>query len=867
MYLDPQLSDVYIATNENFIPVRHSEWASPIVVIPKKDSEDIRICIDYKPTVNPAIKTDVYPMHRREDVFNKVRGCTVFCVIDLANAYLQVPLSEQSRKILVASTHMGLFEITRLPYGVSSAPSIFQQIMDNILMGLPGVGGFFDDHIIGGKDLQECKERFHAVLKRLDEHNVRLNLRKAQRFKHEVIFLGHKVNSSGIHPVDGKVVQINEFATPKDVSQLRSYLGMLNHYGPFIPNMSRKLKPLYELLQSSEPWQWTKEREECFQNSKRLLIDHNVLVMFDPELPLHLICDGSPYGIGAILAHEINGELMPVYCASATLSSAEQGYAQPEREALAVVFGVKYFHKYLYGSKFIIWTDAQALRKTFGPSNAIPPLAAARIQRWALILAQFNYEIRYRKDVQMADALSRLPSARGSGDEEAFGSVLNIGLPLTDRDIRNATLQDKNLVKVLEYTRQGWPHNFSEKELMPYFRKREEISITDDCLMWANRVIVPKVLRDQVLTILHENHPGIVRTKQLARSSVWWPNIDADIEEMVLKCEPCQFNQAKNSQRNLVPWPKAQSVFERVHIDFLHFRGHDILLLVDAYSKWLELWALKRTDAKPVIRQLRQCFSVFGLPETQVSDNGPPFNSSEYAEFLMKNGIKRMHSPPYHPQSNGQAERYVGTAKSALAKMLHEKFKNSNSVSFDELQLQLTNFLFSWRNTPNSTGMSPAEMIFKKKPRTKVTILMPRQSAAAQNNGYRKPNVKQFVIGEKVLVRTQKYNKTMFLLGKIVKRVSYVTYLVYVDHKTRFVHTDHLKKTKVCNDYNDDSEDLSVFDNCTFGTPNSGIQNMQNNNNDNGDGNLNQQNNLSPVVRRSVRTRKSPDRYGDWVKR
>ena len=225
-------------------------------------------------------------------------------------------------------------------------------------------------------------------------------------------YLGHHISADGLRPTKSKVRAISDAPAPQDVSQLRSFLGLVNYYGKFLPHLSHTLAPLYRLLEKKTHWTWGQVHKEAFRKVKTELISPCVLVHYDPEKPLTLACHAPPYGIGAVLAHKMeDGTEKPIAFASRSLAAAEKKYAQLEKEGLAIIFGVKKFNDFLLGRKFTISSDHKPLQHLFSESRPVPPLASARIQRWALTLGAYDYSIAYRPGEQLAnaDSLSRLP--------------------------------------------------------------------------------------------------------------------------------------------------------------------------------------------------------------------------------------------------------------------------------------------------------------------------------------------------------------------------------------------------------------------------------------------------------------------------
>lgn len=340
-----------------------------------------------------------------------MEGGQSFSKLDLAHAYQQIQLEEETKKLLTINTHKGLYCYHRLPFGVSAAPSIFQRTMENILQGISQVCVYIDDILVTGDSEENHLKTLEEVLKRLEAAGVRLKEEKCAFLLPEVEYLGHKISRKGLQPTQEKVRAIIDAPPPKDISQLKSFLGMLNYYGKFLPNISTKLASLYSLLHKDARWKWGAEQKKAFKNAKELLTSSKVLAHYDPSKELYLSCDASPYGVGAVLSHKMETGEQPIAFASRSLSPAEKKYAQLDKEGLAIIFGVKRFHQYLAGRKFVILSDHQPLQHLFNEKKSISPMASARIQRWALILAAYDYHIRYKpgKEHANADLLSRLP--------------------------------------------------------------------------------------------------------------------------------------------------------------------------------------------------------------------------------------------------------------------------------------------------------------------------------------------------------------------------------------------------------------------------------------------------------------------------
>lgn len=789
--------------------VSTSEWASPIVVVPKGDGS-IRICGDYKVTINPLIEDNSYPLPTSEDLFATLAGSEVFSKIDLSHAYQQLELTENSKELCTINTHQGLYRYKRLPFGVKSAPAIFQSVIDRILANPEGVASILDDILIGTK-VSEHVERVDTVLQRLSDHNVVAKKPKCRFKVPEVSYFGHMINAEGRACMKDKVQAILKARKPENVAELRTFLGIVGYYGSFIPNLSTKFAPLYRLLRNETPWQWGNDCDEAFQAVKEELTSDRILVHYDPTKPLILATDASPEGVGAVISHKMeNGDERPIAFASRSLTDSERNYAQIEKEALGIIYGVKKFHKYLYGRKFELLTDHQPLTTIFGPKTGVPTLAALRLQRWALILMAYDYTIHYRRsrDHANADMLSRFPV-----DDCKTASELTINyfslvdeLPVSAKDISEQTRKDPIMSRVYHYVINGWPNHSDDPDIVEYWKRRDELSADQGCLLWGIRVVIPPKYRSRLLKELHHEHFGMVRMKGMARSYLWYPGIDQDIEALVKSCDACLAFQSKPGPVPLIPWPYPTRFWERVHTDFGYLEQMNYLLLIDAHSKWVEIELMhQNTTAERTVEVLRSWFARFGLPVELVSDNGPQYIAQCFKDFCSRNGIKHTLSPPYHPQTNGAAENIVKEAKKAFKKHYYAEKRGSEPKL--SARQRVDDFLLTYRSTPHcTTGESPADLVLKRGLRTRFSILRPdlnktvtaKQQKMVEVHDHRGAKMRTFSRNEVVRVRNTRgggKGTVKWLPGKVVKVVGPQTYIVRVGPRNRFVHVDQLRNS------------------------------------------------------------------------
>lgn len=788
-------------------PVEHSEYASPIVPALKKDGS-IRLCADYSVTINKQLIVDQYPLPTVNDLLSKLHGGVQFSKIDLSMAYNQFVLSDKSQNLTCINTHRGLFNYTRLVFGLSCAPAIFQRSMECILAGIEGIIFLLDDILVTGKNKEEHKQRLVTVLQRLEDTHLTVQRSKCEFFKDEISYLGHVIDRHGVRKSQDKVKAILEASKPVNVPQLQSFLGLTNYYRNFVPSASSILSPLYDLLRKNEKWQWSSIHDKAFSKIKNILSSDETLAHFDPKATLILTVDASPTGLGAILSQIGDDRLeRPISYASRTLTSAEKKYAQIQKEATAIIFGVRRYHQYLYGRSvpFVLRTDHKPLLSIFGPYKGIPEVSANRLQRYAIFLAAYNYTIEYISSKQnSADFLSRAcapvqgpaEGARGEAECEEYAAYINFvvegSLPVTLSDLQRETERDPVLHQVKRYVLQGWPKKVKELDLKAYFNCRLQLSYENGCLLRGHKVVIPAALREIICKELHSSHFGIVKMKAEARKRLWFPGIDAALEQLAGACTVCAALRPLPPHAPLAPWPLPPHPFYRIHLDFLGpFNNQMFLIAVDAYSKWVECYGMNTSyGSKAVTGRLYELMSRVGLPHTLVTDNGTSFTSLEFRNFCQTNGIRHIFSPVYHPASNGQAESFVKIVKKGLKGII------LNSPNKKLLQEQIAKFLFDYRNSKHSTTeKSPAELVYGRPLRARLDLINPtvpsptstdllqtvKRNQSFQSKTYKGTVRPEFAINDKVWLTKYVPNKKICWIHGIIKeKLGRVMYLIYV---------------------------------------------------------------------------------------
>lgn len=766
-----------------------SDWGSPLVVIPKADG-GVRLCVDYKVGVNQRIIDSHYPIRKTDEIFNSLRDSEHFCRLDLFKAYLHIQVDEHSSIIQTISTHRGTYRMNRLSFGIKTAPAEFNRIINQILQDVPKTESYFDDIIVHGKTLDECVSNLKKCLGQLKKFNLHLNRAKCSFFKNKIEFLGHVIEANKIRMCPSKVAAMVDMPAPKTVDEVRRFLGMVTYYARFVPNISSITSALRQLVKKDSKFKWTSECESAFKNLKNQLISDNVLMPYNPKLPIQLACDASPTGIAGVLSHIINGEERPIAYASRALTSAEQNYSQLDREALAIVFSVQHFYEYVYGRMFKLITDNQPLVRIFQHDAKLPKMTSARLQRYAAFLSGFNYHVIFKKGIENtnADCLSRAPPMTQSSAGNSFNREVHLicnasiyqisNSKINFQTLREETGKDEDLQTILLQLRQANNGRNSPDDF--------EYVIDGDILFRGQRVVIPKTLQEEVLNELHATHLGITKMKQLARRYVYWKSIDKDIEGMVRSCESCATVRNSPPKADLHPWEEPEGNWQRIHIDYAGpIQGHQLLVVIDAKSKWAEIGVSRvAPSSSSTIEILKEIFSRNGYPNVLVSDNATIFTSEEFKLFCKTCGIFQKFIAPGHPATNGLAERNVQTLKNKINAM-------SDEISIREKVRQI---LFKYRATPLKNGKTPSELYLGRQIRIQLDALKPTIFSRTQST----PRSRQLSEGERVQARYYGSNKLSWRAGTVIRKLGNLHYMVKLDDGYVLKrHIDQLLQTSV----------------------------------------------------------------------
>ena len=520
-----------------------------------------------------------------------------------------------------------------------------------------------------------------------------------------VTFMGHKITKRGLEVDEEKVRALQDFQTPEDITQLRSFLGLVNFVSKFVPNSAKILYPLNNLLKEDVEWTWSSAQEETFNKIKQEIAKAAVLCYYDPTKELILQNDASEYGIGSALMQNNK----PIAFASRSLTPAERNYAQIEKELLAILFGLQKFHYYVYGRNVKIETDHKSLVNI---SNKPLSKAPKRLQSMFLKIGDYNYELTYVPGpaIPVADALSRLP-LKNAEEIHAVSNFLHTPFKENQLDeIRRETEKDSTLQALKSVISNGWP---DDKDLVDpvvriYFRYRDELTVENGVCFRSDRIIIPKSMRPEMKTKVHAGHTGVNSCLRRARQYIYWPGMSAEIRLFVAACTICASIQPKQNKQPsklsdipVRPWQKVGS-------DIFTIKSRNYLITVDYYSQFFEVDYLIDTLSETVIQKLKANFARHGIPETLITDNGPQYTSSDFIKFCKKWNIHHDTSSPGHSESNGEAESAVKIAKNMMKKC---------NLEHEDPYIALLNL----RNTPQEgTNYTPVQRLMGRHTRTLI---------------------------------------------------------------------------------------------------------------------------------------------------
>ncbi|CAB0002844.1 unnamed protein product [Nesidiocoris tenuis] len=702
----------------------HSSWASPVVMVRKGDS--YRFCIDFR-KLNQFTKKDSYPMPNINTLLDSLRRAVYLSKLDLKQAFLQVPLADEDTKDLTSFIvpGRGLFRFRTMPFGLTNSPATFQRLVDSVFLDLyPHVIAFLDDILICTSDFETHCTLLKEVFRRLYESGLKINEDKCEFGCREVRYLGYRVNVDGISVDPEKSEAVTNYPPPRNITELRRFLGMAGWYRRFIPDFSSISVPLTSLLGKKRDWKWSKEQDRAFNRLKSALTSAPVLARPNFELPFTLQTDASQNGIGAALTQVHDGEERVITYCSRSLSSAERNYSVTEKECLAIIFGIEKNRQYLEGAEFKVITDHSCLKWLL---NLKSP--TGRLARWILRLQPYNYSVEYRKGKFncVADALSRIPSSQ----EECLTAITRSAAAAAAKSPSSAdeiptddpvpTLPQPPTQKDEWYERklyrvQNQPDDHPDWKIedgqLYYCRKSfAKGELQDPSDNW--KLVVPWNLRARILRECHDDlqsgHLGVAKTHWRIGRLYYWPGMYQDVIRHIRRCDVCQRVKPQNETPRGLMYPRYLSKpWDIVSADLMgpfpcsSLGNRYLLVLEDLFTKWVELVPIRVATSAVISNRFRSVIlNRYGTPSVLITDNASNFISSTIQELAAAHGIKHTTTPLYHCQAN-PTERANRNVRQLIISYLDQEHHSKWDAYLGELQFALNSVVHS------STGFSPA---------------------------------------------------------------------------------------------------------------------------------------------------------------
>lgn len=697
--------------DNDIVQESESNYASPILLVRKKTGEQ-RLCVDFRALNAKSVK-DKYPLPLIEDQISNLSGNKFFITLDLASGYYQIPMAAESRHLTAFVTPDGHYEFKRMPFGLANAPAVFQKMMNKLLGSrrFTSALAYMDDLLIPSITIEEGFKRLEDVLQLLQDSGLTLKLAKCRFFDTQLEYLGYEISAAGIKPGERKILAVKEFPVPRNIHEVRQFLGLASYFRKFVKGFGEIARPLTSLLKKQNLWKWTDTENQAFTNLKARLVERPVLALYDPKLDTELHTDASALGIGGILLQWQSNprELKPVAYFSRQTTAEERYFHSYELETLAVVCSLKKFRVYLLGLKFTVMTDCNALRTTLTKRDLIP-----RIARWWLQISEFQFNIEYRAGCRMShvDALSRNPVVQDRSNAEIDGNPVVLHIT-TNNWLLTLQLADPELSRIAKILKPDLDEEILEVKKNYTLKNNVLYRKVGDQL----KLVVPRNARWQVCKMNHDDigHFGQAKTTERIQSQYWFPKLRRYVKKYVSACVNCAFNKdnaVKSKSGVLYPIQKVNIPFHTIHIDHLgpfvrSKNGNSyILTVVDGFTKYLFAKPTKDTKTKNVIKILSGIFHDFGTPTRIISDRGSCFTSTQFKDFCIQHGIKHILNAVACPRANGQAERFNQTILNALAA---QNYGNDERI----WDLQLGKIQWGINNTINTTTKaSPSMLLF-----------------------------------------------------------------------------------------------------------------------------------------------------------
>ena len=670
--VDEMLSDGVISPS-------NSPWASPVTLAPKKDG-GYRVCIDYR-RMNAVTKKDRYPLPHIQDIFDTVGCGKIFTTLDLKSGYWQLPVAEADREKTAFVCHRGQFQYNRVSFGLANAPSFFQRTMNHILAPLLGkcVLIYIDDLVIYSSSKAQHLRDLEQVFVLLDQFNLKLKRSKCEFGKPRVELLGYQIDARGIAPLPEKTAAIRDLPAPRNLKTTRSFLGLANYYRQCMPSYAHIAEPMVNLTRKGVDFNWTNQHDAAFQSLKGLLVSSHVMAHPDVHKPYKLYTDACDYAIGGILCQvDDQGVERVIQYISHQLNPVQRRWATIEKEAYAVVYALQKLRPYLLGADFVVYTDHKPLKSLFTKE-----MNNTKIQRWAVLLAEYGAQIEYRqgKNNIRADMLSRIESdhaeisvIHANMADPPEGNDGDVGV-LKSNDIKPSEfrrLQQEEFATEIEDARYDEDSDYTYQNRILYSERRPYVGAPHQC-----RAVLPEKYRKKVIKTAHQEGGHMAASKTMKRilEQFVWPGMRKDIRKIIKTCATCEAYHHRPVHVEMQEIDIPPTPMQVVGVDLIgpfvpdQYGRRYLMTIIDYLSGWAEAIPIKDQSARECIEALTKEFLPrHGNPLKIINDNGQGFKSAEWARFLGQAKIELSRITPGHPQGNAKVERLNKTLKSVLAK-------------------------------------------------------------------------------------------------------------------------------------------------------------------------------------------------------
>ncbi|GKB27609.1 putative reverse transcriptase domain-containing protein [Tanacetum coccineum] len=628
------------------------------------------MCIDYQELNKLTVKNH-YPLLRIDDLYDQLQGSSVYSKVDLRSGYQQLRVREEDIPETSFRTRYGHYEFQVMPFGLTNAPAIFMDLMNRVCKPYLDkfVIVFIDDILIYSKSKQEHEEHLKLILELLKKEQWYAKFSKCEFWIPKVQFLGHVIDSQGIHMDSAKIESIKDWASPKTATEIRQFLGLAGYYRRFIEGFSKIAKSMTKLTQKKVKFDWGDKEEAAFQLIKQKLCSAPILALPEGSEDFIVYCDASIKGLGVVLMQR---EKVIAY-ASRQLKIHEKNYTTHDLELGAVVFALKIWRHYLYGTKCTVFIDHKSLQHILDQKEL-----NMRQRRWLELLSDYDCEIRYHpgKANVVADALSRKERIKPL---RVRALVMTIGLDLP-KQILEAQTEARKPENLKSEDVRGMLIENSKDPKKP--RKEKLEPRADGTLCLNNRSWLP-CYGDLRTLIMHESHkskysvhPGSDKMYQDMKQFYWWPNMKADIATYVSKCLTCLKVKAEHQKPSglLVQPAIPQWKWENITMDFVTKlprtqSGNDtIWVIVDRLTKSAHFLPMRETDPMDKLAKLylKEVVTRHGIPVSIICDRDPRFTSNFWRSFQKAMGTRLDMSTAYHPETDGQSERTIQTLEDML---------------------------------------------------------------------------------------------------------------------------------------------------------------------------------------------------------